>query len=332
MKRITACTTAFLILLSCSLLVPAVNGGKVLPEHITNVENTSHGSTPSVTIVLRGLMVFHPDPAREYVEAGILLAPRHSFRLEVREKTNTGVSTFPVPLPPATSLVNDSWSLEFTSPMKRGISFYQKGAFDRKAGIGDPRDFRWASDIEGTEFYNEHVTIKENQLGPIVRITSGEFYTRAKSRPLMRGQGDGTFQHFGSVAEEIAADFFNIGGDVVLRSAKSGKEILRLPGKPHTTYEIILENQPITEGHMARMASSADHFQYYYNVIEKPRSEWFEFKFAASKDATASNSNLFRIIQANHVSPPPGSPDVPCQPIVLGKRLVSLFKRFVGWG
>ena len=131
-------------------------------------------------------------------------------------------------------------------------------------------------------------------------------------------------QHFGSVAEEIAADFFNIGGDVVLRSAKSGKEILRLPRKPDTTYEIILENQPVTEGHMASMASSSDHFQYYYNVIAKPKSEWFEFKIAASKDTAANDSNLFRVIPARHVSPPPGSPDIPCQPTVMGKRKKSL--------
>ena len=332
MKRITVCTTAFLLLLSCTLLVPVVNGGRVLPKHKTSVDKTSNGSPPSVTIVLRGLMVFHPDPARKYVEAGIVPAPGHRFRVEVREKTSTGVSTFLVPLPPVTDLVNDSWSLEFTSPMKRGISFYQKGAFNRRAGIGDPRDFRWASDLEGTEFYNEQVTIKENQLGPILNMTSGEFYTRAKSHPLMRRQGDGTFHHFGSVAEEIAADFFNIGGDVVLRSAKSGKEILRLPKKPDTSYEIILENQPVTEGHMASMASSSHHFQYYYNVIAKPKSEWFEFKFAASKDTAAKDSNLFRLIQANHASPPPGSPEIPCQPIVLGKRLVGFFKRLVGWG
>jgi len=320
MKRISACTTAFLLFL-CTTLVPVVNGGKVLPKHSTSVDKT-----PTVTIVLRGLMVFHPDPAREYFEAGILPAPGHRFRVEVREKTKTGESTFSVPLPPVIDLVNDSWSLEFTSPTKRGISFYQRGAFDRKAGIGDPRDFRWAVDIEGTEFYNEQVTIKENQLGPILHMTSGEFYTRARSRPMVRRQGDGTYQHFGSVAEEIAADFFNIGGDVVLRSAKSGKEIVRLPRKPDTTYEIILENQPVTEGHMASMASNQDHFQYYYNVITKPKSEWFEFKIAASKDIAANDSNQFRVIPARHVSPfpAPGTPDVPCQPTVMSKRKKSI--------
>jgi len=225
MKKIAVCTTAFLVFVACT--IPVVNGRKIPPKHRTSVEKTSR-----VTVVLRGLMVFHPDPARQYFEAGILPAPGHQFRVEVREKTTSGVSTFSVPLPAVADLVSDSWSLEFTSPAKQGISFYQGRAFDRKAGIGDPRDFRWAVDIEGTEFYNQQVTIKENQLGPILRMTSGEFYTKARSRPLMRRQGDGTFQHFGSVAEEIAADFAITGGDVVLRSAKSGKEILRLPAKP----------------------------------------------------------------------------------------------------
>lgn len=311
MKRIAVCATAFLVFVSLTTLGPVVNGRKI------------DRSAPTVTLVLRGLMVFHPDPAREYFEAGVLPAPGHRFRVEVREKTDSGVSTFVVPLPPVTSLVNDSWSLEFTSPLKRGISFYQGGAFDRKAGIGDPRDFRWALDIEGTEFYNEQVMIKENQLGPIVRMTSGEFYTKGRSRPLLRRQGDGTFQYFGSVADEIAADFPVTRGDVVLRSAKSGKEILRLPRKPGTSYEIILENQPVTEGHMASMASDSDHFQYYYQVIAKPKTEWFEFKFVGH-GAAAGDSNQFRVIAANHVSSAPAPDPALCGLVGLLKRLVGL--------
>jgi hypothetical protein len=77
MKRIAACTTAFLVLLSCTTLAPVVNGEKIPPRHGKSVAKTFDDSTPTVTIVLRGLMVFHPDPAREYFEAGILPAPGH---------------------------------------------------------------------------------------------------------------------------------------------------------------------------------------------------------------------------------------------------------------
>ena len=317
MKRIAVSATAFLLFLACT--IPVVNGQKIQPKP-KGVDRKSHSSTPTVTLVLRGLMVIHPDPARAYFEAGILKAPGHQFRVEVREKTSVGVSKYLVPLPPFT---NDAWSLEFTSPAKRGISLYQSGAFDRKAGIGDPRDFRWAVDIEGTEFYNEQVKIKENQLGPIVRVTSGEFYTKDKSRPVLRRQGDGTFQLFGSIAEEIAADYVTR-GDVVLRSVKSGKEILRLPAKPATTYEIILENQPVTDGHMASMASSSDHFQYYYQVIAKPKTEWFEFKIADPTVGAASDSNQFRVIAASYVSPPPAPDPATCGLLGLLKRIVGL--------
>jgi len=266
-------------------------------------------------------MVIHPDPAREYFEAGILPAPGHRFRIEVREKTNSGVSTFSVPLPSVINFLNDSWSLEFTSPAKRGISLYQGGAFDRKAGIGDARDFRWAVDIEGAEFYNQQVTVKENQLGPILRMTSGEFYTKAKSRPVMRRQGDGTFQLFGSIAEEIAADFVTR-GDVVLRSAKSGKEILRLPAKPAATYEIILENLPETDAHMA---SNSDHFQYYYQVIDKPKTEWFEFKIAdRGVTAALSDSKQFRVISASYGAPSPAPDPALCGILGMLKRIVGL--------
>ena len=319
MKRIAVSATAFLLFLACT--IPVVNGRKLSSKPKTSVEKKSHAARPNVTVVLRGLMVVHPDPAREYFEAGILPAPGHRFRVEVREKTNDGVSTFSLPLPPVTNLLNDSWSLEFTNTTKRGISLYQGGAFDRKAGIGDPRDFRWAVDIEGAEFYNQQVAIKEKQLGPILRMTSGEFYTKGKSRPVMRRQGDGTFQLFGSIAEEIAADFVTR-GDVVLRSAKSGKEILRLPAKPGSTYEIVVENLPENDAHMA---SSSDHFQYYYQVIDKPKTEWFEFKIAdRGVTAALSDSNEFRVMPASYVSPSPAPDPVLCGILGMLKRIVGL--------
>ena len=234
MKKLLVCTTAVLVFLAWSTY-----GAKF--------EQPRSGT--SVTIVFRGLQVFHPDPARQYVEAGILRAPQHQFRIEVREKSSAGVSSFTVPTETLRGAENDVWSFEFNSSANRGINFYQKGAFDRKAGIGDERDFRWAVDVEGKEFYNQELTTKQNQLGPVLRVTNGEFYTRTKTRPLLRKKGNGAFEYFGSAAEEIAADLFVEAGDVVLRSANSGKEILRLKDKPGTSYEIVVENEFITEAH-----------------------------------------------------------------------------------
>ena len=293
MRRLTVCTTAVLVFLAWSTLA-VVNGGKT--------SNPLPAAKPKVTIVFRGLLVFHPDPARQYFEAGILRAPEHKFRMEVRETSSTSVSSFVVP----TETQDDVWSFEFAGAGNRGVSFYQNGAFDRKAGIGDARDFRWAVDFEGKEFYNQQLTTKQNQLGPIMRVTSGEFYTKTRTVPLLRNRGNGTFEYFGSAADEVAANLF-ADGDVVLRSAKSGKEILRLKDKPGTTYEIVVENEFMNEAQ-----TNGGHFGYYYRLINKPRDEWYDFKVA--DDTVVSAHQHF-----NHAFTP-GSSRTPCAPLGFGKR------------
>ena len=262
MKRFAICAIAVLVLLTWSTLA------------VVNGERISRGARARVTVVFRGLMVFHPDPARQYFEAGILPASEHKFRIEVLEKSSAGISSFTVPPEALRGLENDVWSFEFTSSANRGVNFYQNGAFNRKAGIGDERDFRWAVDLEGKEFYNQQLTTKQNQLGPVMRITSGEFYTKTRTLPLLRNRGNGKFEYFGRAADEIAADLFVDTADVVLRSANTGKEILRLTDKPGSTYEIVVENEYMTEAHVG----NASHFSYYYRLITKPRDEWYDFK------------------------------------------------------
>ena len=305
MRRLSICTTVVLVILAWSTL-SVVNGGKIRrPEHGAKVEKPRPGTRARVTVVFRGLQVFHPDPARQYLEAGILRAPKHRLRIEVLEKSSAGVSRFTVPSESLRGAENDVWSFEFTSS-NRGVSFYQNGAFDRKAGIGDERDFRWAVDVEGKEFYNQELITKPNQLGPVLRVSSGEFYTKTRTRPLLRNKGNGTFEYFGSAAEEIAADLFIDAGDVVLRSANSGKEILRLKDVPGTSYEIVVENEFLTDAH----SRSAGHFENYYRLISKPREEWYDFKVIRQ---TVSSAN-------NHYA----GPEAACFPWWIFKRKSSL--------
>lgn len=308
MRRLSVCTTAVLVILAWSTLA-VVSGGRIRrPEHRAKVEKPRPGARARVTIVFRGLQVFHPDPARQYFEAGILRAPAHKFRIEVLEKSSAGVSSFTVPSESLRDAENDVWSFEFQGSAKRGISFYQNGPFDRKAGIGDEKDFRWAVDVEGKEFYNQELTTKQNQLGPVLRLTSGEFYTKTRTRPLLRNKGNGTFEYFGSAADEIAADLFVDAGDVVLRSANSGKEIFRLKDKPGTSYEIVVDNEFITEAH----GRNAGHSEYYYRLITKPRDEWYDFKVVRQTVSSASHLNHY------------AGPEAACFPWWLFKRLIPL--------
>ena len=308
MRRLSICTTAVLVILAWSTLV-VVNGGKIRrPEHGAKVDKPRPGARARVTVVFRGLQVFHPDPARQYFEAGILRAPQHKFRIEVLEKSSAGVSSFTVPSESLRDAENDVWSFEFTGS-NRGVSFYQNGAFDRKAGIGDERDFRWAVDVEGKEFYNQQLTTKQNQLGLVLRVNSGEFYTKTRTRPLLRNKGNGTVDYFGMAADEIAGDLFVDAGDVVLRSTNSGKEILRLKDKPGTTYEIVVENEFISEAH----DRNTGHSGYYYRLITKPRDQWYDFKMA---DQTVSSPGE----HFNHYA----GPEAACFPWGFLKRLISL--------
>jgi hypothetical protein len=302
MRRLTVCTVAVLVFLTWSTLA-VVNGEK---------NTRPDPASPRVTLVFRGLLAFHPDPARQYFEAGILRAPEHRFRIEVREESSAGVSSFVVPTESLTGAANDVWSFEFKSSAKQGVNFYKNGAFDRKAGIGDERDFRWAVDLEGKEFYNQQLATKQNQLGPVMRVTSGEFYTKTRTLPLLRNRGNGTFEYFGRAADEVAADLFVEAGDVVMRSANSGKEILRLKDKPGTTYEIVVENELMPETHAANMS----HFKYYYRLITKPREQWYDFKVA--DDFSASRQFSHANTMSSYLSP--GTSRTPCMLWGFGKR------------
>jgi hypothetical protein len=314
MKRVAIFTTACLVFLACFTI--HLTDGAGIPLAREDGTAKTRASKPTVTVVFRGLMVLHPDPAREYFEAGMLPAPGHRFRIEVRETTASGVSSFSVPVDSPENLINDIWAFEFPSSMKRGVSLYQSGAFDRQASTTDPRDFRWALDLEGREFYNEELPTKPNQLGPIVRLTNGEFYTKTRGRPLMRSQGNNTFHDFGSAADEIAADFIFTGGQVVLRSAATGREIVKVQWKPETTYEIVIQNQPLMEEHAAAISAYTDHFRYYYQLIAKPNNEWYAFRFA-------SDGNASENVRLNHVRfvHPAMEPDpFKCGGVILGKR------------
>jgi hypothetical protein len=241
---------------------------------------------PSLTIVFRGLMTFHRDPAGQFFEVGIVSAPMHEFRMQVLEKTSESVSSSWVPISQYVTAKHDLWLLEFPNSTK-GVSFYKGGPFERRRGIGDKRDYRWLIDLEGSEFYGRKVSIEHNQLAPMLHINSGEFYTKTTTLPLTRRKGNGTFEEFGRAAQEIATDVFLEDGDMVLRSEKT--EIFRLKEKPDTVYEIVIENLPVQHDYTS---TNSNHFQFYYRVFPMQPVEWYEFRVASR--AKVLGLNFFR--------------------------------------
>lgn len=267
--------------------------------------------TSTSTVIFRGLMILHPDPSHEYLDARIVNATDHEFRIQVRENSPNGVSIVTVPLPQLKRPANEVWSLKFGTSASEGFRLYQNGTFNRNRDIGDEKDFRWLIDLEGKEFYDRRLVTRSDQDDIVLRISSGEFYTKKRTLPMMRRKGDGRFQYFGAAADEIATDISLGKGDLVLRSEKTGLEILRITAKPETTYEIVIENVFVGDHHMA---ASLNHFRYYYGLLPEPKSEWYEFRAIKGEDVSRARSAL-----ANHMSRvPPGTDLAPCMLIGLG--------------
>jgi hypothetical protein len=162
--------------------------------------------------------------------------------------------------------------------------------------------------LRGKEFYDRELQVDRDQLGIVLRVSSGEFYTNKRTSALMRKKGNSVFEYFGPVAQEIATNASLKEGDMVLRSEKSGAEILRLKEKLDTAYEVIIENAPTRQEHMT---SSANHFQYYCQLLGLPKDEWYDFKpmirAMTSRSADSPRTNL---VHANYVK----TDEIPCQP------------------
>jgi hypothetical protein len=283
------------------------------------VGTLSATAQPTATLIFRGLIIFQPDSERRYFDVGILNAPEHELRIEVRENSPDGVSVSSVPLPSIRSkgLI---WSLEFAN--SQGVTFYQSEPFDRNRDVGDEKDSRWLVDLEGAEFYHRQLPVKSDQLSLVLRMTGGEFYSKKRTLPLMRKEGDGKFHYFGRVTDELATDINLADGDLVLRS-REGTEILRLKQKPSTTYEVVIENAFVGEH---RMASSLNHFQYYYGVLEEPPTARYEFRAVNGSDFAKARFELAKYANGRI----PKTDEIPCMPIILGGALNTYAPQSLG--
>jgi hypothetical protein len=331
MKRHLLSSVVGMLILSCCavVLAQATNATysqrgstqKDVGRQYAKADTTSvRRDAPTIRVIFRGLMIFHFDTEKLLYEVGVLRAPNHQLRIHVEKRSPSGTSEILVPVEELGSLDKRIWTLELTNPGTQGISTYQNGAFNRKKGIGDDRDFRWTVDLEGEEFYNNALSIKTALLGPIIRIPSGMFYTMTKTEPLLRKQGDHAFQEFGSIAEDIAADIWLDNGEAILKADST--EIVRLKRQPHTTYDVIIENTPSSHQHLS---SNVDHFDYYYDLIDNQPGG--RFGFAASK--LRSSLRMMRSAGVYTFAPDattlaPGIPPYKCGGIFLSRRKISL--------
>lgn len=253
----------------------------------------------TLTIVLRGLMVFRQDgagpgsrfeigivPVRHRHEAGGI---EHILRiLTYKNGVLDGVKV------PKLDKLGRSWALDVTNPSTNAVTKVQVGAtFDRKsADLKDPRDYRWIMDLESNaEFYGAlKGSIDPKKLVPIINIPCGEFYTRLLSFPQKRFTDEANPQEFGRAAAAMACDIKLSGDQAKLLDTAA-------PGDPpiftfdataeNTHYEI--SNTPPDTYETPEDPKLQNHFKHYYDMFTKRVRV---FRFEAKSSATGPSPAL----------------------------------------
>lgn len=120
---------------------------------------------------------------------------------------------------------------------------------------------------------------------PVLRISSGEFYTSALSDVLKRTPGNGKPEEFGRIAVDTACDVISEGGDVILIDKASDDVLFTFKAELATTYEIVntppdsATSPPAGHHHGGGLtAAQKDHFQNYYRLFKDPKIERFVFE------------------------------------------------------
>lgn len=245
----------------------------------------------TISIVFRGLLVFNKERDRQnhdFFEIGILDEKAHhvprimKFRNGVLEETTL-----------LRELMNKPpvlWDLVVDQPVGQGITTREhgRGPINRMTNETPEDDFRWMLNLENNEFpygnIDHRFGLDRSDLKHVVRVSSGEFYTKLKSKLLTRREVNGTASNFGSVAGVTACDIAVNGGGAKLIGNDPNKPIFEFESKADVRYEF--SNSP------PDTAGPADHFPHYYAIFRHQPGVKFEFeKLRSTGGASPSGPN-----------------------------------------
>ena len=243
----------------------------------------------TITIVFRGLLVFNkqkdPNTGEDFFEIGILdERPSHvprimTFKDGVRE--NTRLLETVMDKPPVL------WKLEVDQPVKQGIVTRQASTdlINRLDQSVPEDDFRWIIDLEDQEFpygnIDKRFMLNRFKFKHVVRVNTGEFYTRLKSAFLRRKPVNGTASDFGPVAGVIGCDIKVNTGKARLIGDDPSKPIFTFENDPHLLYEF--SNSP------PDTAGPDDHFHHYYEIFKHQPGVKFGFENKFGESGAASS-------------------------------------------
>jgi hypothetical protein len=241
-------------------------------------------SPSTLTIVFRGLLVFHEDQRNNRMEIGLLPAEQHNHIPRIMTIKN-GVLFSTKPLTDEIPGRDRKWLFKPDRPVGDGPYLRKSGREPmRRLTHGVESDFRWIIDIESREFPYGDLTeaIDTTRLKPLMYIPNGEFYTRLRSTKLRRLQDGADPKPFGCVAGAIGCDITLEGNVVDLIDTGTGDTIFQFMVEPNTIYEFS-NTPPDTEaykrpegdkgtgGHLSHVeAGHDDHFLNYYDLFQHP--------------------------------------------------------------
>jgi hypothetical protein len=171
------------------------------------------------------------------------------------------------------------------SHCKRGVSTFTRREFDRLDDTGDDEDFRWIPDLEGPEFHNRKLKIKNrSKLKPTIFLSDGILYTRQKTNEVFARvliNGKPSPKPLGRLAYGLNADITcPDGGEVILsnrfdRRSPEGSDrcVVRLPQNDRTKYLITVENHCQLPDEL-----EGTDFRLYYDVVSDPEGKQFDLR------------------------------------------------------
>jgi hypothetical protein len=247
----------------------------------------------TVTMSIAGIAISRLYKRNQY-EIDLLRCDRHRTALDIEKIELDPVTR----MPRRSSLVTHSLNLsediaiDVTYPDKdgcprfqRGVSTYLGRRFDRLQDIGDPEDFRWVANLEGPEFHNQKLKVKNlSELKPTIFLSSGILYTRQKTDEAFARvsvKGKPSPMALGRFAHGISADITcPVGGEVILSNlSESGLAESRacysvsLPQCDEVQYRITIDNHCDEADE-----SEGTDFRLFYDVLEAPEGEKFDLR------------------------------------------------------
>lgn len=247
----------------------------------------------NVTISVAGIAIFRTHKRNQF-EIDFLRCDRHNLVLDIQKIELDPITRNPLrsSLEPHSLRLDEAIFIDVAYPDKdgclqfqRGVSTYMGSEFDRLRDTGDAEDFRWVADLEGPEFHNRKLRIKNlSELVPTVFISNGILYTRQKTDETFARvsvHGKPSPVALGKLAHGINTDITCPAGGMVILSNRSDKGLaesrachsVSLPQSEVLKYLITIENHCDFNDE-----SEGTDFRLFYDVLEDPEAKKFDLR------------------------------------------------------